>query len=259
MAHSQQLNFINELCHYLNEKKQIFPAMSVLEIGSYDVNGTIRNFFEGSNYTGVDIIEGPGVDVVASGGDVGLPSNSFDLSISCECFEHNPVWVETFANMYRMTKDGCFMVVTCASTGRREHGTARSKPASSPGTVLSGSTYYRNLTSSDFYKNLPIKKMFSEFFFYQNNISHDLYFVGIKIGINNNYFGFNSLIKRINTSSKNLDKCENAKKVRIIRSIIHAPLYALNIFPADVNKNLSYIYFKFIKFIKWYINKIKSF
>jgi len=33
------------------------------------------------------------------------PANSFDCTISVECFEHNPFWLETFVNMLRMTRE----------------------------------------------------------------------------------------------------------------------------------------------------------
>jgi hypothetical protein len=44
------------------------------------------------------LVEGPGVDIVASGHEVNLASDSFAVTISAECFEHNPLWRETFAN-----------------------------------------------------------------------------------------------------------------------------------------------------------------
>ncbi len=50
--------------------------------------------------------EGPGVDVVSSGHALDFPDETFDVTLSCECFEHNPYWLETFRNMHRMTKAG---------------------------------------------------------------------------------------------------------------------------------------------------------
>ena len=68
-----------------------WTGLRVLEIGSADINGSIRSFFPGSDYTGVDLSAGPGVDVVASGHELALPDRDVDLAISCECFEHNPL------------------------------------------------------------------------------------------------------------------------------------------------------------------------
>ena len=61
MAHPQQLQFIKTVSSNLTES---YKNISILEIGSYDVNGSIRNFFPDSNYVGVDLTEGPGVDLV---------------------------------------------------------------------------------------------------------------------------------------------------------------------------------------------------
>ncbi len=147
MAHQQQLKFVSLVEKYLlrdNENNKI------LEIGSHDVNGSLRQLFSSSEYTGIDLSPGIGVDVVASGHEVGFQDDSFDMTISCECFEHNPYWVETFNNMYRMTKKTGLLVVTCASRGRFEHGTTRTTPNHSPGTKDVGWNYYRNLNEKDF-------------------------------------------------------------------------------------------------------------
>lgn len=155
-------------------------GVRVLEVGSYDVNGSIRKMFEGSEYLGVDLFEGPGVDVVSSGHLLSLPDGSFDASISSECFEHNPFWVETFRNMYRMTADSGILVITCASRGRLEHGTTRTTPEKSPGSQKVGWDYYRNLEETDFSKNLDLSVMFRKWVFFYIPVSQDLYFVGWK-------------------------------------------------------------------------------
>lgn len=159
-----------------------WSGLSIVEIGSADINGTIRPFFPGSRYTGVDLAEGAGVDLVASGHEVALPSGSVDLAISCECFEHNPLWAETFVNMHRMTKPGGVVVMTCASRGRLEHGTSRTRPFESPASISIGWEYYRNLNREDFERRLPLATMFDGYAFFRNEVSKDLYFVGRKPG-----------------------------------------------------------------------------
>jgi len=58
-----------------------------------------------------------------------------------------------------------------------EHGTLRTNPNESPGTL---SNYYKNLTRKDFEKSFDLRKMFKIYFFFYNYYSFDLYFFGIK-------------------------------------------------------------------------------
>ena len=179
MAHYQQLQFVEMAAKHMASD---WAGLRVLEIGSADVNGSIRRFFPGSDYTGVDLSAGPGVDIIASGHELALPDQHVDLAISCECFEHNPLWCETFANMHRMTAGGGIVVVTCASRGRAEHGTTRTRPYESPGSQLRGWDYYRNLNRDDFERRLDLPALFDRHAFFRNEVSNDLYFAGRKPG-----------------------------------------------------------------------------
>jgi len=179
MAHPDQLDFVRTISQHLSDD---WTDKRVLEIGSYQVNGSIRPFFQGSAYLGVDLMEGAGVDVVSEGSELDRPDEIFDLSVSCECFEHNPKWLATFLNMYRMTRKGGAVVFTCAAKGRLEHGTTRTGPESSPGTQIVGWDYYMNLTEREFTKKLDMDKLFDSHFFITNRYACDLYFIGIKRG-----------------------------------------------------------------------------
>lgn len=175
MAHRQQLEFIAAVKSVLPD---FFRGRRVLEVGSLDINGSIRSQFQECDYTGADLSEGPGVDIACPGQLLSYPSGHFDVTISCECFEHNPFWLETWTNMLRMTRPGGLVLMTCATTGRREHGTPRSTPDSSPSTVEHGWSYYRNLTAADFSRRLDLGRWFSDYFFVVSPESYDLYFVG---------------------------------------------------------------------------------
>lgn len=172
MSHYEQQQYIasvkEKFPEYFNDKR-------VLEVGSLDINGTLRDFFTNCDYTGVDLDEGPGVDVVCEGQNLDYPDNSFDVAISAECFEHNPYWAETFTNMARMASG--IVIFTCASTGREEHGTSNAHPFASPFTVEKGWDYYKNLTREDF-ETLPLDDWFTEMVWDGNDRSHDLYFYG---------------------------------------------------------------------------------
>src|SRR5687767_6017676 len=130
MSHPEQIGFFTALA---DSNRELLDGCTVLEIGSYDVNGTVREIFSAAkSYVGVDLVEGPGVDVVGYGHEVDQPDGMFDLAISGECFEHDPHWAETFANMARMTRPGGLVAFTCGSRGRPEHGTQRTRADDSP-------------------------------------------------------------------------------------------------------------------------------
>lgn len=176
MAHREQAAYIASIKERFPE---VFSGGRVLEVGSLNINGTVRDFFRADEYVGVDVGKGPGVDVVISGDEYD-DQKPFDCVISCECFEHNPKWKETFLNMVRLCKKGGLVVFTCATTGRPEHGTERTTPQDSPLTIAKGWNYYKNLTAEDFLQSIAISEMFSEWMFDDNPQSCDLYFYGIK-------------------------------------------------------------------------------
>lgn len=174
MAHQEQRNFIEKVKSFYPE---YFSKVHVLEVGSLNINGTVRDFFEDtSSYIGLDLIEGKDVDFVCEGADYDGDSESMDTVISTECFEHDKYWPNTFSNMYRVTKKGGLVLFTCASTGRHEHGTTRTTPQDSPATT----DYYENRTEKDFRDIFDIKSMFTKHAFEYNPVTCDLYFWGIK-------------------------------------------------------------------------------
>jgi SAM-dependent methyltransferase len=151
----------------------MFANVDVLEIGSLNINGTVRDFFESKSYIGVDVAAGDGVDIVAQGQDLDFPNGLFDVCVSAECFEHNPYWLETFKNMVRMSNR--WVVFTCATTGRPEHGTTATTPEDSPFTL--SWDYYQNLTEKHFTDKFDFN-VFDFYYFEVNEVSRDLYFVG---------------------------------------------------------------------------------
>jgi SAM-dependent methyltransferase len=177
MAHPQQAEFFGSV-------RQRYPAsfdqVRVLEVGSLDINGSVRELFSGCVYTGVDLQPGPGVDLACPGHLLELPTASFDTVISAECFEHNPFWRETFANMMRLCRPGGLVLVSCASTGRKEHGTTRTNPDASPFTVQARWDYYRNLTPRLLTQGIHLDGWVSHWGCWVNHISRDLYFVGLR-------------------------------------------------------------------------------
>lgn len=173
MSHSAQMNFVESVKRKYPDN---FAGKTVLEIGSYDINGTVRVFFENCVYLGIDVVEGNGVDLVCQGQDF-KSEFEFDTIITCEMFEHNMYWRETWTNLISQCKSGGLIVMSCASTGRPEHGTRRTSPNESLSSAIFGD-YYQNLTEGDFRSICDFDNVFSEYEFKEENT--DLYFYGVK-------------------------------------------------------------------------------
>jgi SAM-dependent methyltransferase len=94
----------------------------VLEVGSLNVNGTVRDVLPIT--IGVDFREGKGVDVVADVCDLEklYGPESFDCVVSCDALEHMEHWDESLRNMWAvLKKDGIFLL-TIAHPKKAEHG-----------------------------------------------------------------------------------------------------------------------------------------
>jgi SAM-dependent methyltransferase len=95
------------------------PKARILEIGSMDVNGSLRDFAEPSTqYVGVDLEKGPAVDVVVKPGErLPFDDASFDLIMASSAFEHDPRFWETFLEMCRVAQPGGHIYVNAPSNG----------------------------------------------------------------------------------------------------------------------------------------------
>src|SRR3989338_5187951 len=92
----------------------------ILEVGSYDVNGTLRPLIESwqpQSYVGVDIIAGPGVDVVCPAEDIvsHFKDRKFDVVISTEMLEHVRNWQTSISNLKNICKLGGILLLTTRS------------------------------------------------------------------------------------------------------------------------------------------------
>jgi SAM-dependent methyltransferase len=95
------------------------PGSCILDIGSMNVNGTLRDARPGgSYYVGVDLEAGNGVDVVVAP-DSRLPfkAESFDAVTSSSCFEHDSMFWSTFLEMCRVLKSGGYLYLNAPSRG----------------------------------------------------------------------------------------------------------------------------------------------
>jgi SAM-dependent methyltransferase len=105
---------------------ELCTAKDVLEVGSYDVNGSIRPFVERflpASYLGVDIMAGPRVDRVMNveNLELELGSEAFDTVITTEMLEHVPDWRKAIKNLKAVLKPGGWLLITTRAPGFPKH------------------------------------------------------------------------------------------------------------------------------------------
>jgi SAM-dependent methyltransferase len=91
----------------------------VVEIGSQDVNGSIRSVCPSQfKYTGVDFCAARGVDIVLED-PYSLPfeDESIDIIISSSCFEHSEFFWVVFIEIMRCLKKNGLFYLNAPSTG----------------------------------------------------------------------------------------------------------------------------------------------
>ena len=92
--------------------------LSVLEIGSLDVNGSVRPLFTG-DYLGIDQREGKGVDKIMDAENLELADNSYDVVLSTEALEHvERPWL-VLSEMERVCRPEGFVLLTCRGYDER--------------------------------------------------------------------------------------------------------------------------------------------
>jgi hypothetical protein len=114
----------------------------VLEIGSLDINGSVRSLFNDADYyLGIDMQEGPGVDLVADAAYLVTP-DLMNVIVCCEVFEHAIEWRKIVETSYHNLDKGGVFIGTCAGEGRFPHSAIDESP-------IRDFEYYANVGSRD--------------------------------------------------------------------------------------------------------------
>lgn len=115
--HVSSLEHVERLVgKYLVDK----TGIEVVDIGSYDVNGSYKQFFNRPSwhYVGVDLVAGPNVDVaLASPYRLPFASHSVDVIVSGQAFEHIEFFWLTWLEMARVLKPGGLIFLLAPSRG----------------------------------------------------------------------------------------------------------------------------------------------
>lgn len=93
----------------------------IYDLGSQDINGTYRPIFSNPNwrYMGIDTVSGKNVDIVLRNRYVfrELQSNSADVIISGQAFEHIEYFWVTMLEIVRVLKPGGICCILAPSSG----------------------------------------------------------------------------------------------------------------------------------------------
>jgi SAM-dependent methyltransferase len=116
-------------------------ALEAVEFGARDINGSIQPLFPNAHWTGVDIADGPGVDVVADASTYAHPV-PVDLVVCCEVFEHTAAWPDIVENTFRILGSGGKAIFTAAGRGRPSHSAV-------DGLALRDWEHYANVSERD--------------------------------------------------------------------------------------------------------------
>lgn len=103
--------FVKNYVSNINKKE-----IRVLDIGSYDVNGSYKKYFSDAKfkYDGLDMVEGPNVDIVMNNPYCweNIPDDSYDVVISGQAFEHAEFFWVLMEEMTRvLKKDGLMCII----------------------------------------------------------------------------------------------------------------------------------------------------
>lgn len=117
------------------------PAKTVLDVGGRDINGSPRGLFTDAAYTALDVVDGPGVDIVA---DVATweSKKRFEVVICAEVLEHVEEWKHVVLACWKRVVGGGLLLLTCATEGRAPHSAVDGGP-------LRPQEHYGNVSGDD--------------------------------------------------------------------------------------------------------------
>lgn len=102
-----------------------FSGARVLEIGAKfwqpPPDHSIRPFFEGGTYLGIDREPGEGVDVVSEADQTVFRVGQFDTLAMFSLFEHDPCWRETMTHNLQWLRVGGLFLTCFGAEGNLPH------------------------------------------------------------------------------------------------------------------------------------------
>ena len=134
--HTEAFEFVMETLVQLPRRTR------VVEFGARDFNGSIRPLFAAADeYTSVDILPGPNVDVVIDAAEY-TPPRAPDTVVCCEVLEHASNAPRIVENALRILEPGGVLLLTCATDPRAPH-------SGIDGAMVRPGEYYANVSPDD--------------------------------------------------------------------------------------------------------------
>jgi len=103
--------FVDNFCNNIGGPEKI----RVLDVGSYDVNGSYKELFPADrfDYVGLDMVPGPNVDICIENPYVwnDIANDTFDVIISGQAFEHTEFFWVTLGEMARVMKQNGLLCI----------------------------------------------------------------------------------------------------------------------------------------------------
>lgn len=132
--HTEARNFVAE--HVADTS-----FLNVVEFGSRNINGGVKDLISSVSYYGIDLYPGPDVDEVADAvswrGD-----EPADLIVCCEVLEHAPDVEGIVWSAAENLLPGGLFIITCATNPRAPH-------SAHDGGPIYEHEYYRNVEAED--------------------------------------------------------------------------------------------------------------
>ena len=138
--HEGAFDFVRQTVRWLEPRRSVVELGSRTVAGDWPYSGPVRPLFPNdAHYLGVDIVEGPNVDVVGNAATYQPAYKPVDTVVCCETLEHTPEAPEICRNAWRMLCEGGVFIVTTAGKGRAPHSAVDGGP-------LRDGEFYRNVT-----------------------------------------------------------------------------------------------------------------
>jgi SAM-dependent methyltransferase len=109
-----------------NIKIEEIEGKSVIEVGSYNVNGSLKDHIlkmKPKEYVGVDVQSGSYVDIVCNAENIidKFGKEKFDFVLTTEMMEHVENWQKVISNLKNICKPNGIILLTTRSKGFGKH------------------------------------------------------------------------------------------------------------------------------------------